>query len=287
MDDIKDDNGDEFSKLEAGFAELEIKRRPISVEVQGVSRHAKESDLIANDLDFDYSVNTDSLPPKLYPSMQGILPALQYSSHLTNANNFADETDIECFDQTDDHVAFLTLDSTSLDKVLNPIKKEDLDLGSCDTASIIAKHTSNAERHSSTTQVPHTSSASTKPPSSIIRPCSSTPETARSTTDPTSATTEVSSTVETSCGRLLVFFVPLIAKKGSSFGSQVSMQRSSVQRLFEILGMNPEFFLNMLGRPDYWSPRTRWQYNIKDELTVCGTAYQSFPIVLILGANQK
>ncbi|EAW25192.1 uncharacterized protein NFIA_106810 [Aspergillus fischeri NRRL 181] len=47
------------------------------------------------------------------------------------------------------------------------------------------------------------------------------------------------------------------------------MQCASVQRLFKTLGVNPEFMLNMLGRPDYWSPRTRWKCNIKNELIFC------------------
>lgn len=265
---MANDTGGEFSKLEAGFAELKIERRRISIELQNVWRHATDADLIANDLDFNCNANIDSLPPHRYHSMHGILPALQYSDHLANPNNFAEETNIECFDQADDHVSFLTLGSAGLDKVLKTVKQDDIEMGVGDTPSITAKPTSTAERHSSTAQAPHTAPASTQQPSS-------TPETACLTTDPISATTEARSSEESNpCGRLLVFFVPLIAQTETSFGSRVSMQRSSVQRIFEVLGVNPEFLLNMLGRPDYWAPRTRWQYNIRDELEVCGMAYQ-------------
>lgn len=272
-DALDNDNGGDFSKLEAGFAELKIDRRRISIEVQDVWRHAQESDLIANDLDFNYSSNAESLPPNPYPSMQDILPALQYSSHLAVQNNFADETDIECFDQTDAHVAFLSLDSMGLDKVLDTVKKGDR--GICDTASTKARLTSTTERRFSATGNPHTLPSSTEQPSSTTTPCTLNPETTHSTTDSTFATVETSTVTEpTASSRLLVFFVPLMPKKDSSFGSQLSMQRSSVQKIFEVLGVNPEFLLNMLGRPDYWSPRTRWQCNIRDELTMCGMEQQ-------------
>lgn len=208
--------GGEFSKLEAGFAELKIKRRPMSVEGHETWRHAAKSDLISNDLDVEYEcIDRDSLPLTTNSSLQGILPALQYSSHLTKADNFADETRIELFEQTGDGASFSTLDDVALQDVLQTVKP--MDMGS-DTTE---------------------------------------------TTDPADKPS-----IEKQ--RLLVFLVPLAGKKNSSFGWQASMTRSSVQRLFDALGVNPEFLLNFLGRPDYWSPRTRWQCNDRDELIMCG-----------------
>lgn len=261
-----DDNGGGFSKLEASFTELKIERRRISLDILSASRHADKSDLIGNDLDFNYSINPDSIPQNLYPSIQSILPALQYNSHLANPNNFANETNIGCFDQTDDYVSFRTLDDTGLDKVLNTVKvKEDSDMGDRDTPSDTVKPTLAAEKHPLTT--PRTPSAPVQPPSPN-------PETAHSAPDATCTTTEAFSTTETNNGRILVFFMPLIAKKEGTFGLQVPMHRLSVQKLFDVIGVNPEFILNMLGRPDYWSPRTRWQYNMRDELVLCGMTYQ-------------
>lgn len=205
------DDGCEFSKLEAGFAEIEIKPRRISVDVQEPWRHATKSDLTAEDLDFNYNINTDGLPPNHHPSMQDVLPALQYSAHLANQNNFADQTMIECFDQTDELAGFRELDDIGLDQILDTLERQDTDIGGA-----------------------------------------------------------IPITETNTSGRLLVFFVPLTVKKGSSFGYQAAMKPSSVQNLFKKLGANTDFLHNLLGRPDYWAPRTRWQYNMRDELTVCG-----------------
>jgi hypothetical protein len=207
----------EFSKLEAGFAELQVKRRPMSVEGQETWRHAAKSDLISNDLDVEYeSIDTDSLPLTTDASLQGILPALQYSSHLTKADNFADETRIELFEHTGDDTSFSTLDDRKLQDVLQTVKS--MDMGSDTAETTVPASKPNIQKQ-----------------------------------------------------RLLVFLVPLAGKKNTSFGWQASMTRSSVQRLFDALGVNPEFLLNLLGRPDYWSPRTRWQCNDRDELIMCGT----------------
>lgn len=207
----------EFSKLEAGFAEIKIKRRPMSVQGHETWRHAAKSDLVSNDLDVEYeSIDKDCLPLTTNSSFQGILPALQYSSHLAKADNFADETRIELFEQTEEGATFSTLDDRALQDVLRTVKP-------MDTSSKVAEAT-----------IPDD-----KP------------------------------TIEKQ--RMLVFLVPLAGKKDSSFGWQASMTRSGVQRLFDALGVNPEFLLNLLGRPDYWSPRTRWQCNNKDELIMCGT----------------
>ncbi|KAK2882501.1 hypothetical protein FQN49_000300 [Arthroderma sp. PD_2] len=59
--------------------------------------------------------------------------------------------------------------------------------------------------------------------------------------------------------RLLAFFVPLIPTKDTSFGSKIAMTQHNVTELFNSLAVNPLFLMNLLGRPDYWAPQTRWE----------------------------
>jgi hypothetical protein len=57
----------------------------------------------------------------------------------------------------------------------------------------------------------------------------------------------------------LIIFVPLIpASAGSSYQHKLPLTRSSVDKLFSSLQLNPGFLPNMLGRPDYWAPQPRW-----------------------------
>ena len=274
---MANESGGEFSKLEAGFAEIKIERRRISVEVQGPWRHAKPTDLVERDLDVNCEdIDARKLPLNHFPSLQGILPALQYSSHLSNEDNFADETAIDCFDQTADGVTFSSLDDTELQKVLDTIEPVDVDVDvSGDTSSRV-------ESSSPRSRQPLTRRVSSQEdvlgyglsPTSTLRSYHLTSEPVRPALRPSTRITEtISSASETNTGkgRLLVFFVPLTAKKDTSFGWQASMRRPSVQKLFDTLGANPEFMLNFLGRPDYWSPRTRWQCNKTDEVILCGT----------------
>jgi hypothetical protein len=65
-------------------------------------------------------------------------------------------------------------------------------------------------------------------------------------------------------------FVPLIPTPNTSFGSQISMTRSSTMNLFKSLDLNPLFLLNLLGRPDYWAPQTHWECDNDGKLSACG-----------------
>lgn len=225
-----DDTAEPFSKLEAGFAEIEVERRPVSVHVEAINRFANASDHLVKDLDFSFNIHDDGA--RL--SAQGMLPALQYNCHAERTNNFASNTEIMCFDHTEAHTTFSTVDDVGLNKILSSIQREDpTDATSCNPGITF----------------------STSPDSTTG-----------------TATNE----------RLLIFFVALWPKEGSSFGSQASIQRSCVEKLFKTLDVNPEYLLNLVGRPDYWSPRTRWRRSAKDELIGVGMAHSVIPAVLHL-----
>ncbi|KAF2462653.1 uncharacterized protein BDR25DRAFT_274255 [Lindgomyces ingoldianus] len=62
--------------------------------------------------------------------------------------------------------------------------------------------------------------------------------------------------------RALLFFLPLTpTTSDASFKNTVPMTRSSTSDLFSSLSLNPAFLLNMLGRPDYWAPQSRWDHD--------------------------
>ncbi|KAJ4159175.1 uncharacterized protein LMH87_008086 [Akanthomyces muscarius] len=216
-----DENAEPFSKLEAGFAEIEFERRPVSVHVEAINRFANASDHLVKDLDFNFNAEDDSARI----SVQSMLPALQYNLHVENTNNFATNTQILCFDHTEAQTTFSTVDDVSIKEILNSIQPEDAtDAMNCDPSM-----TGNL--------VFNTISASTGPTAETV-------------------TSE----------RLLVFFVPIWPNKDGSFGSQASIKSSCVEKLFKTLDVNPEYLLNLVGRPDYWSPRTRWRRSTKDRL---------------------
>ncbi|KAL4949841.1 hypothetical protein BDW69DRAFT_197752 [Aspergillus filifer] len=59
--------------------------------------------------------------------------------------------------------------------------------------------------------------------------------------------------------RLLAFFVPLTPTKNTSFGSRIEMTQANTKELFHTLSLNSLAIMNLLGRPDYWAPQTRWE----------------------------
>jgi hypothetical protein len=65
-------------------------------------------------------------------------------------------------------------------------------------------------------------------------------------------------TPKTTSRRALVFFMPLTPTPGASFNYSVPITRANVDDLYNSLSLNPSFILNMLGRPDYWAPQSRW-----------------------------
>ncbi|KAL9082249.1 MAG: hypothetical protein Q9165_008924 [Trypethelium subeluteriae] len=66
--------------------------------MKDVNRHAHASDIIENDLDYNFEDVGDQYPLRELQSLHEVFPAILYSSHLSNLNNFNDKTDIECFD---------------------------------------------------------------------------------------------------------------------------------------------------------------------------------------------
>ncbi|KAJ2972068.1 hypothetical protein NQ176_g7369 [Zarea fungicola] len=119
------DTHEPFSKLEAGFAEIEIERRPISVHAEATNRFGNSLDHLVKDLDFNYNI-PDELQTGSLPCLQGMLSALQYEAHVGNPNNFAKETEILCFNHMDKRTTITTLDSAGLDRILSSIPPEDV-----------------------------------------------------------------------------------------------------------------------------------------------------------------
>ncbi|KAL4875720.1 hypothetical protein BJY04DRAFT_211057 [Aspergillus karnatakaensis] len=69
--------------------------------------------------------------------------------------------------------------------------------------------------------------------------------------------------------RLLAFFVPVIPEKNTSFGSRITMTQINTKELFQTLGVNSLYLMNLLGRPDYWAPQTRWESDDAGEFLAC------------------
>ncbi|KAG2014499.1 hypothetical protein GB937_006725 [Aspergillus fischeri] len=69
--------------------------------------------------------------------------------------------------------------------------------------------------------------------------------------------------------RLLAFFVPLIPEKHTSFASRISMTQDNTMDLFKYLNADPSFIMNLLGRPDYWAPQTRWTSDSNSNILAC------------------
>lgn len=75
-------------------------------------------------------------------------------------SNFVDETKTKCFDQTDDRIAFLTLNSAGLDKILDTVKQDGLDVGVCSTPPLVSANP-NPAAHSQTSMTPPPSNTRT------------------------------------------------------------------------------------------------------------------------------
>ncbi|KAL2834491.1 hypothetical protein BDW59DRAFT_156421 [Aspergillus cavernicola] len=69
--------------------------------------------------------------------------------------------------------------------------------------------------------------------------------------------------------RLLAFFVPLRPAKNTSFGSRIAMTQNNARELFRSLDVNPLYIMNLLGRPDYWAPQTRWESKDDGNFLAC------------------
>ncbi|KAJ5098087.1 hypothetical protein N7532_005088 [Penicillium argentinense] len=69
--------------------------------------------------------------------------------------------------------------------------------------------------------------------------------------------------------RLLAFFVPLVPIDGTSFGARAMMTQGNALQLMKTLQVNPLFLLNLIGRPDYWAPKSHWESDSDGKLTAC------------------
>lgn len=66
-------------------------------------------------------------------------------------------------------------------------------------------------------------------------------------------------------------FVPLLPAADTSFGSRTAMTRENATELFRTVQVNPLFIMNLLGRPDYWAPQTRWHTEDHGSFLACGS----------------
>ncbi|KAI9683041.1 MAG: hypothetical protein M1822_006234 [Bathelium mastoideum] len=204
-----------FSKLEASFAETKVVPRQNSIEMKDVNRHAQALDVTENDLDFNFDLEVDKYPLSELQSLHEVFPAILYTTHLSNLNNFSGETDVECFDSMNAEAGVHHLDHHGLKNVLKTL------------------------------------------------PTPSSPQDSRHIED--------EQTEDDLCqdGRLLIFFLPLVPCKNTSFGSRLSMTQGDVCNLFEAIHVNPTYMMNTVGRPDYWSPQIRWRSGHAGRLNAC------------------
>ncbi|KAJ5507662.1 hypothetical protein N7527_009805 [Penicillium freii] len=128
MSELKDpldlaETGDlsKFSKLEATLVHTEVERRPNSISQDGVNRHAETSDLVINELDFDFDLGTDHYPLGDLRSLQQVFDAVQYHQHLEREENFSLATRVECFKVDSQGGEWRTLDETNMDQLLQVI----------------------------------------------------------------------------------------------------------------------------------------------------------------------
>ena|SRR5436309_1252213 len=87
-----------FSRLEASLAKAEVAPRPNSREMNNVYRHAQASDLNVDELDFNFSLDSNRYPLGNIRSLQQVFDAVQYEAHIANYRNFSDKTLVECLE---------------------------------------------------------------------------------------------------------------------------------------------------------------------------------------------
>lgn len=49
--------------------------------------------------------------------------------------------------------------------------------------------------------------------------------------------------------------------------------------LFKYLNADPSFIMNLLGRPDYWAPQTRWTSDSNSNILACGLLRQTLDLM--------
>lgn len=70
--------------------------------------------------------------------------------------------------------------------------------------------------------------------------------------------------------KALIFFIPIapMASDATSFKQRLPLTQTSTSQLFTLLNLDHGFLPNLLGRPDYWGPQSRW-HEENDELISC------------------
>ena len=92
----------------------QVQQRPMSIKQNDVQRHAETGDLLVNELDFDFNLNTNHYPLDDLKSLQQVFDAVQCHMHLDNEKNFASETAVECFDYNDSGGGKCTSDNMAI-----------------------------------------------------------------------------------------------------------------------------------------------------------------------------
>lgn len=87
-----------FSRLEAELVKTEVEQRPNSRAQNGINRHAEESDLFVNELDYDFNLDEKHYPLDDLRSLQQVFDAVQCQQHLEKLENFSIGTQVECLD---------------------------------------------------------------------------------------------------------------------------------------------------------------------------------------------
>ncbi|CAI7648622.1 unnamed protein product [Penicillium pancosmium] len=195
-----------FSKLEASLVETKVERRPNSRAQNDIDRHAQQTDLKVNELDFAFDIGVNNYPLDNLGSLQQVFDAVQCHQHLRKAENFSCETNVECLHVDLQRAEWRTLTAQGMGDFL-----QDFD-------------------------------------------------TSREANLPD---------LTPSIRRLLVFFVPLVPSEKTSFGVRALMTQENTQLLIRTLQINPLFCLNLLGRPDYWAPKSHWEADNDGKLTAC------------------
>lgn len=85
-----------FSKLEASLVETKVEQRPNSRAQNDIDRHAQQTDLKVNELEFDFDIGLKNYPLDNLGSLQQVFDAVQCHQHLRKTENFSLETNVEC-----------------------------------------------------------------------------------------------------------------------------------------------------------------------------------------------
>lgn len=85
-----------FSRLEASIIKTEVVKRPNSIEMNNVYRHAQSNDLDVDELDMNFALDTSHYPLSNLRSLQEVFDAVQHQEQLANPRNFSEATLIDC-----------------------------------------------------------------------------------------------------------------------------------------------------------------------------------------------